>query len=546
MAINENGFIRLPPDSTGKKSAAAGRLVIFFEGEGSTKFEKGQTVIGADSGATGVITGIERAGFAAGEGELFLDLSTVTADFRVLENLLVGISVIASVKADAELPELYYQKSTIVDRDDPANSAKIDRNGDVFTRFDEGSPALSTFGGLISEPTESSRQYVYAYDERPNEFYDVTAGSGVLNYAANQRSIILDTNGSASGDLVTRQSHLYHPYQPGTMSKVMQTLALGDTGKAGVRRRWGYFDSENGLFWELDGTDLYVVIRSNTTGSVVDTRVIQSDWNRDELDGSTNFDLDITKENLYWLDFQWLGVGVARFGIYEEDGRKTTCHIFENPNNEVNPYMRQGTLPIRYECENTDTAASSSELKATCAVVQLAGTIKRQFGSFSVTCPSATPVAFGDGEKIIMSIRPKATFNGQVNHCLVFPEDLTVGSNPLTSSGIFNIRLRNLCFTAGGSYNSISDSSVTEINHEPTGFLSPATSGVEQYATIVKGGEVCSHEFKNFTPYSQKSILTTVLSDNVTQPVIAITAEAMTAGTSGDFFGTLNLNEMVY
>jgi len=544
MAINENGFIRLPPDSTGKKSAAAGRLVIFFTGEGSTKFEVGQTVTGGNSGASGEIVGIERAGFASGEGELFLDLSTITnGPFQVLENLLVGVTIIATVKSDADLSELYYQKSTIVDRDDPAHSLKIDRNGDGFVRFDEGSPALSTFGGLISEPTESSRQYVYAYDERPNEFYDVTAGSGTLTYASSQRSIVLDTNGTASGDLVTRQSHLYHPYQPGTMSKIMQTLAVGDTGKANVRRRWGYFDEENGIFWELDGTDLYVVVRSNTTGSVVDTRVIQSDWNRDELDGTTNFNLDITKENLYWMDFQWLGVGVVRFGIYESDGRKTTCHVVENPNNETNPYMRQGTLPIRYECENTNNAASSSELKATCAVVQLAGTIKRQFSSFGATCASPTPVAFGDGEVPIMSIRPKATFNGLVNHALTIPEEFHVISDPNTSSGLFNVRLRNNSITQGGSFTGINANSVTEVNHAVTGLLA---SGVVQYASTIKGGDAYSQQFESFNPYQQKSLITTVLSDNVTQPAMTITVEAMTASSTGDFFATMNLNEMVY
>lgn len=546
MSINENGFIRLPPDSTGKKSAAAGRLVIFFEGEGATKFEEGQTVIGGTTGATGVITGIERAGFDSGEGELFIDITTLTGDFALLENLLVGVTVIASIQAAADLTKLYYQKSSIVDRDDPAHSMKIDRNGDVFTRFDEGSPALSTFGGLISEATESSRQYVYSYDERPNEFYDVVAGSGTLTYLSDQRSILLDTNGSASGDLVTRQSHIYHPYQPGTMTKIMQTLALGDTGKVGVRRRWGYFDSENGLFWELDGTDLYVVVRSNTNGSPVDTRVIQADWNRDELDGTTNFNLDLTKANLYWIDFQWLGVGICRFGIYEEDGRKTTAHVFEHPNNEFNPYMRQGSLPIRYECENTDNTASSSELKATCAVVQLAGTIKRQFSSFGATCQTSTPVGFGQGEKIILTIKPKTTVNGLVNHALTIPEEFHVVSDPTTSSGIFNIRVRNLCFTQGGSFTAIANNSHTDSNFNATGFLSTATSGVTQYAAPVKGGEQYSHEFEAFNPYSQKSLLTTILSDNTTAPEIAITAEAITAGSSGDFFATININEMVY
>jgi hypothetical protein len=75
----------------------------------------------------------------------------------------------------------------------PDRSARIDANGDIFTRFNEGSPALSTFGGIITESPETSRQYVYAYDERPGEFYDVEVGAGTLSYLANERAVLLDT-----------------------------------------------------------------------------------------------------------------------------------------------------------------------------------------------------------------------------------------------------------------------------------------------------------------------------------------------------------------
>lgn len=543
MTSNELSFVRLPPDSTGKKSAAAGILVIRYQGEASPNlFEANTTVTGGTSSATAEIRGKHTEGFTAGEGELFVDLATLNGTFVVGEALKIGLTTYATVQATAELDELYYQKSVIVDRDSPSNFMKIGPAGDAYVRFDEGSPALSTFGGMITEPPESSRQYVYAYDERPNEFYDVTAGSGTLTYLSSQRAILLDTNGTASGDLVTRQSHLYHPYQPGSMSKIMQTLAVGDTGKANVRRRWGYFDESNGIFWELDGTTLYVVVRSDTTGSVVDTRVAQSDWNQDKLDGTINFNLDVSKMNLYWMDFQWLGVGIVRFGVYEDDGRKTTCHVVQNPNNQVNPYMRQGTLPIRYEIENTGTAGSSSELKAVCALVQVVGGIKRQLNSFGAGSRTAIPAAQGDGEVPIMAIRPKTTFNGLPNKALTVPSEFHIISDS-ASSGIFNVRVRNLAFTNGGSYTGVAATSYTEINHNPTGFLS---SGVCLYIAPVKGGSDYDHEFENFTPYSQKSLLTTVLANNTTVPEIVITVEGVTAGATGNFFATLNFDEMVY
>jgi hypothetical protein len=540
----EQGFVRLPPDSTGKKSAAAGRLIIQCDNNVNT-FEVGQTVQGGTSNATAQIVGFESKGFDAGDIDLYCELGTLVGTFQQNEAIQVTGLTYAQTKTDATLDQIYYQKNAIIDRDTPSHALKIDRNGDAFMRFDEGSTTISTFGGLIAESPESSRQYVYAYDEKPNEFYDVTAGSGTLSYVSGERSILLDTNFTASGDLVTRQSHLYHPYQPGTTTKVLQTMVVGDARKANVRRRWGYFDENNGVFWELDGTTLYVVIRSDTTGSVVDTRVAQADWNRDQLDGTTDFVLDITKSNIYWIDLQWLGVGIVRFGIYEADGRKTTCHVFQNPNNNSAAYMRSATLPIRFECENTDTAVSSSELKNICSVVQLVGTIKRQFNSFGFTCTASTSIGPSDGETPVFAIKPKASINGIVNHGLIIPKEVTVYSDA-DSSGLFNIRLKGLSFTTGGTFNSVADASISEVNQSPTGFLSPATSGVNQLVGIVKGNDNFSEEFENFTPYSQYSILTTVLSDQVTRPEITVTVEPITATSTGNFYVAMNFDEMVY
>ena len=547
MTYNEAGFVRLPPDSTGKRSAAAPRLIIKCDGYDPSvnRFIRGQTITGGTSGATAEIVGIHDEGLAAGDVELYCDLDSLVGTFQASENVLVGATTYAQVAVDADLDQIYYQKNVIVDRDDLDRSMKIGEYGAAYVRFEEGSPALSSFGGMIAENPETSRQYVYAYDERPNEFYDVTAGSGTLSYVSSERSVLLDTNNTASGDLVTRQSHLYHPYQPGTMSKIMQTVVLGDTGKANVRRRWGYFDEENGLFWELDGTTLYVVVRSNSTGSVVDTRVAQADWNRDTLDGTQFFTLDVTKTNLYWIDFQWLGVGIARFGIYSEDGTKTTCHVFENPNNASRVYMRQGTLPIRFECENTDTAVSSSELKTICSVVQLVGTIKRQFSNFAASCDTPHSIAYGDPETPVLVIKPKATYNGLVNHAITVPKEFHIISDE-NSSGLFEVCIRNLCFTTGGSFNSVADASFTEVNAGPTGFLSPATSGVRQYCAPVKGGSDYDHGFENFTPNAQYTLLTTVLSDQTTRPEIAITVKPLTVGATGNFFATMNFDEMVY
>lgn len=547
MGYNEAGFIRLPPDSTGKKSAAAPRLIIKAESYDPSinRFEKGQVIVGAISGASVEIVGIHTEGLNPGEIELYCNLGSLNGTFQVNEEIRVSGVTFAVISASATLDQIFYQKSVLVDRDYLDRTMKIGEYGEVYTRFDEGAPALSSFGGLITENPETIRQYVYAYSSMDVEFYDVEAGNGSLSYLPSERAILLDTGGTASGDKVTRQSHLYHPYQPGAMSKIMQTVQCGDTGKANVRRRWGYFDEQNGLFWELDGTTIYVVVRSSTTGSTINTRVAQIDWNRDQLDGSQFYNLDVSKTQLYWIDFQWLGVGVCRFGVYEDNGTKRTCHVIENPGNQTTAYMRQGTLPIRYEIENLNSASSSSELKAICAVVHSIGSIKRQYNSFGVSCDSPKTINDLNVEIPVMGIRSKSTVNGLANHAITAPTELHIISDDY-SSGIFNIKIRNNAITSGGTYMSVSDNSHTEVNHNLTGFISQASSGVSEYSAQVKGGQSYSHVFESFTPHSQTTFWTTPLSDGSTLPELVITIEPVSPGASGNFYTSLNFDEMVY
>ncbi len=139
---------------------------------------------------------------------------------------------------------------------------------------------------------------------------------------------------TANGSSVSRTSNRYHFYQPGVGNLIINTLALDDNGKANNTRRWGYYDANNGIFWELAGTEFRVVLRSSTSGSVVDTVVAQADWNGDKLDGAgqSKMDIDLSKANFFFIDFAWLGVGAVRFGVLAQDGSRWIAHTFENPN----------------------------------------------------------------------------------------------------------------------------------------------------------------------------------------------------------------------
>ena len=202
-----------------------------------------------------------------------------------------------------------------------------------------------------------------------NDLFDEsTSTGGTVTYDANASTVSLNVT-TTSGSSVVRQSYRSFSYQPGKGLLSLNTFVMG-TAKAGVRARVGYFNAQNGVFLERNGLDINIVRRSYTSGAAVDTVVPQSSWNGDKLDGTgtSGITLDLTKAQILWMDFEWLGVGSVRVG-FVIDGEYIVCHTFQNANNLSSVYMTTAILPVRYEIENTAATASSSTLKQICSTV---------------------------------------------------------------------------------------------------------------------------------------------------------------------------------
>ncbi len=192
----------------------------------------------------------------------------------------------------------------------------------------------------------------------------------------------------------------------------------------GCVNRLGIFDSQNGLFFEFDGQQLYAVRRSSTfqlSGKVTatsgintisqtnasfptyfskqldigdfvvirgqsyrvvdiasdtsmtispsyrgassdyvimskttETRIPQSQWNIDKCDGTgpSGYNIDLTKMQMFYIDYSWYGAGFIRWGLRGSTGDVIYCHKLINNNVNAEAYMRSGNLPGRYESES--------------------------------------------------------------------------------------------------------------------------------------------------------------------------------------------------
>lgn len=535
-------FVRVPPQSTGKRVATEERTQLAFDNQ-TQIITIGSVIDGQTSGAQGVVTAIVVEGFGANEGLLFL--RDVSGTFQNNENLQVSAVTVAVANADTNPIETYdYAQNVLVDPDNPTHRQKIDRFGATVNTFTDGSPTFGAFGTLTVGEPQVIKDYRFAYNGEDDLFWDNTVGSGSISYETNPGLMMLSTS-TGGTDLAQRTSHFYHPYAPGVGHSMEMTIRHGDVGKANNRRRWGYFDDDNGVFFELDGTNIYVVVRSNVSGSPVDTRYLQSDWNLDSLDGtdSIGFTLDITNPNIYFIDFQWLGAGRIRFGIVEPGGSRITAHLVENANQSGDyPYMRTATLPVRIENENTGAAGSTSEIRWACAAVKHASKVDIT-GARRTFSTGIKTVALASGEVPVYAIRPQLTYNGLTNRTIGRATSIDTANITNTGSGPVKIRIRvttdadtaltGEAFTAVTGSAFEADDTATAIN----------TAGMVELASFILLAD-SSELIVNNDPSSVHSWEINLGADGTTQQCIIVTAECM-SGTSAGVIASVNWEEII-
>lgn len=231
-----------------------------------------------------------------------------------------------------------------------------------------GGTNTDAFGRLrVSQPyTLFDSQSRYAAD---NQFDTSTTGSGSTTFNSDQSSVSMAVTGAGVGSVV-RQTYRSFPYQPGKGLLVLATFCMDGSTSSDLTQRIGYFNTQNGVFFQKqDGINSFI-LRTNTSGTPSDARAVtQSEWNGDKLDGTgaSGFTLDLDHPQILWMDFEWLGVGSVRCGFII-DGEYIVCHTFNTANvYGTTVYMTTAILPVRYEI--TSTSAVAATLTQICSSV---------------------------------------------------------------------------------------------------------------------------------------------------------------------------------
>ena len=220
---------------------------------------------------------------------------------------------------------------------------------------------------------------------------------------------------SANNDFAIRQSLQKFNYQTGKSQLVLITGVLfdepGTTSALGIcdidySTKESPYEIYNGLYFALDNggnrwnDGLNVVITNNG----IDRAVEQEHWNIDKMDGRgpSKIVLDITKAQIFVIDYEWLGVGRVRFGL-NIDGVTFYVHEFLNANNTSAVYTRSPNLPVRYELRSYGGAG---QMNCICSSIMSEG--------------GRDPSGFNHiGTTAAFSVPTNGTFTGAVNHTAI-------------------------------------------------------------------------------------------------------------------------------
>lgn len=269
------------------------------------------------------ITGITSAGVVA----------TVTTRFS--HNLSVGATIVVT---GADQPE-YNGTFTVASTPTPTT---LTYN---MARAAASSPAQGFPIRVSPINWFGSSNRVGIFDQQNGLFFEY---DGQMMYAV-WRSSVLQLEGSVNATLGSAAI-------TGVSTKFSRQLKPGDfVVIRGQSYRVLSINSDTSMFVSPEYRGSTIV--GATVSKTIDTRVPRTQW-ADKLDGTgpSGYTLDLSRMQMFYIEYSWYGAGYARFGMRTTNGTIAYVHQFNNNNFQYEAYMRSGNLPAHYESNGISAA----------------------------------------------------------------------------------------------------------------------------------------------------------------------------------------------
>ncbi len=320
---------------------------------------------------------------------------------------------------------------------------------------------------------------------KADDIWDETTASGATVTWVSTKSSVQCLVTSTVGSKAIRQTKNVMRYIPGRPAE-FSTAYFWGTPVSGIQKRIGQFDENNGFFLEQDATgEYYCVIRSSTTGSIVENRVARSIWNGDKLDGSGPSGVILNKDatQVVVVDYEWYGAGAINFSFVIGD-KTIIIHTFYSANILTTPWCSTPFIPMRVEIENVSSVLGDSMFHfSQCHSSE--GASDNLGTPVSISTPiTGIRLSVANTFYPVLSVRLKTTNGGL--HAVVIPQILQEGT--LDNTFVFFRLLLNPTLTGANWTNhpapessvqyDVSSSSFTGGTIIEQGFTAPGANNV--------------------------------------------------------------------
>ena len=200
----------------------------------------------------------------------------------------------------------------------------------------------------------------------------VTANAQMTGTAIDNYFDIVSTG---TGGHYRARSKICGLYQNGKSLLIFFTFNFVTTGTTGVRKKAGYFNGEDGIWLEQNGSTVSWNLGSSLDSSV--NTVTQDNW-------LGNITLDWTKAQIGVIGFEYLGVGDIICG-FVQDRKLLLANVFSNKNELNVPYMATPNLFLSYEMIVSRATTNTETLRVICASCLIEGGQERRGFPFSLS-----------------------------------------------------------------------------------------------------------------------------------------------------------------
>ena len=224
-------------------------------------------------------------------------------------------------------------------------------------RFNLDSTLTGVFGEQLVAQQTPVIQLIYSHGLNTEMLMQTNTGSGVSSVTASLLSVATSTT---TGTCLVKSKQTIE-YTAGVGVQALFT-AIFQTGTGNTKQHIGLANIQDGFLVGYENEVFGIVYRKNS----INTFIPQSTFSHDKLDGtgSSTMNIDVTKGNLFKIEFQYLGFGDIFFYIKNQiDNSLILFHKISYANQNITPSVLIPYYKLWAYVENTGNPTVAVVLK---------------------------------------------------------------------------------------------------------------------------------------------------------------------------------------